>query len=96
MRGMTQMQHEKVVPAWTLGWRLKRALDEGRVSAGEMALYLGVNRATVSRWMNDVGAQPKRAYVTLWAERCGVDLEWLRGDNYGLDMSWCVVDVVAA
>lgn len=58
------------VPELTLGWRLKMAL--GNHSAGAMARELGVTRATVSRWMGDKGAPPKKAYVQQWALITGV------------------------
>lgn len=49
------------VPQLTLGWRLKMALGDMKVQ--DMADALGVNRATVGRWMADKGAPPKRAYL---------------------------------
>ena len=42
-----------------------------------MADSLGVSRATVSRWMHDRGAAPKRAYLMQWALITGVPVEWL-------------------
>lgn len=66
-----------VIPEWTLGWRLQRALDFAGITATDMADELGVARGTVSRWMNDHGAPPRLAYVKMWALRCGVNLGWL-------------------
>lgn len=63
------------VPELTLGWRLRMAL--GGMSAGDMADWLGVNRATVSRWMNGHGAPPRRAFIAQWALLTGVDAGWL-------------------
>jgi transcriptional regulator with XRE-family HTH domain len=64
------------IPVWTLGWRLKRALDHAGVSAQEMADELGVSRGTVSRYMND--REPiRRGYLKLWALRTGVSHDWL-------------------
>ena len=63
------------IPELTLGWRLKMALGSLRVE--EMAEELGVNRATVSRWMSDKGAPPKTAYIKQWALRTGVPYVWL-------------------
>lgn len=70
------------VPAWTLRWRLQRALAHGGVSIDEMAAELGVSRQTVSRWLNEHGS-PKRGYLKLWALRCGVPLGWLTGADDG-------------
>lgn len=70
------------VPKWTLGWKLKRALDFAGVSAQDMAGELGVHVATVSRWMND-RETPRRAYVMAWALRTGVPIEWF-SDEEGL------------
>lgn len=46
-------------------------------SVQEMADYLGVSRATLSRWMADKGAPPKRAYIAQWSLQTGVPMEWL-------------------
>lgn len=63
------------VPTLTLGWRLRIALDP--MSSLEMARLLGVHRATLTRWMSDVGAPPRAAYVRQWALITGVDYGWL-------------------
>ncbi|MFP4514031.1 MAG: helix-turn-helix domain-containing protein, partial [Acidimicrobiales bacterium] len=47
------------------------------MSVIDMAEYLDVHRSTCSRWMNDHGAPPKPIYVRAWAERTGVDHDWL-------------------
>jgi len=62
------------IPEITLGWRLQLALGDMKVQ--EMADTLGVNRATIGRWMHDRGA-PKRAYILQWALATGVDAQWL-------------------
>ena len=63
------------VPDLTLGWRLKMALGEHK--AEWIADQLGVGRQTVSRWMSDRGAAPRRAYLMQWALLTGVDVDWL-------------------
>lgn len=68
---MSTMSNERV-PALTLGWRLKMSL--GEESTQGMADHLGVSRATVSRWMSDRGAPPKRAYLLQWALATGTSL----------------------
>lgn len=75
---MTQQPAEPFgIPPETLGWRLKRALDWGGVSAKEMATELDVSEGTISRWSNDVGAPPRSIYLRAWAHKCRVPFEWL-------------------
>jgi transcriptional regulator with XRE-family HTH domain len=69
-------QRAERIPKLTLGWRLKMALGD-EYSVQEMADYLGVSRATLSRWMADKGAPPKRAYVAQWALKTDVPMRWL-------------------
>lgn len=66
------------IPEWTLGWRLKRALDFADLSAQDMAAELGVHVGTISRWMND-RETPRRAYMMAWALRTGVPFGWISG-----------------
>jgi transcriptional regulator with XRE-family HTH domain len=73
---MTEVQQELRIPPWTLGWRLQRALDWGKVSTQEMADELEVSRGTISRWCHDQG-MPKRIFLKHWALRTGVPFEWL-------------------
>ena len=77
MCAMSEMQMESRVPQLTLGWRLKLALSTAGIQAGAIATDLGVDRATVSRWMGDRGAAPKRAYLRQWAWITRVDYDWL-------------------
>ena len=66
------------VPEWTIGWRLQRALAHAGIQAGDIAIELGVSRATVSRWLNDRGDTPLRwAYIDRWAQLTGVPALWL-------------------
>jgi transcriptional regulator with XRE-family HTH domain len=74
---MNETTQAAVVPEWTLGWRMQRALAHAGITIEEMASELGVSRSTVSRWVNDHGADPRIGYLKLWAMRCGVPLEWL-------------------
>lgn len=50
---------------------------EDVMSVQDMADYLGVSRATLSRWMADKGAPPRRAYIAQWALATDVPIEWL-------------------
>lgn len=71
----TSAEHPEV-PQFDTADRLRKALRNSGVGAQEMADYLGVNRNTVSNWIN--GHHPPRgAYLRLWALRTGVPYEWL-------------------
>lgn len=76
---MTSAAQEQVqvIPDWTLGWRLQRALAHAELSVEEMAGDLGVTRSTISRWMHDRGAPPRPIYVRQWALRTGISERWL-------------------
>lgn len=63
------------IPTLTLGWRLKMAL--GDYPAQSIADDLGVNRATVSRWMGDKGAPPKAGFIKQWALITKTNAHWL-------------------
>lgn len=65
------------IPAWTLGWRMKRALAHGGVGVEEMAANLGYERKALSRWMSDKGTPPRPANLKQWALKCRVSYEWL-------------------
>jgi transcriptional regulator with XRE-family HTH domain len=79
---MTELPQAGVVPEWTLGWRMQRALAHAEISVEAIAGELGVSRSSVSRWLNDRGAPPRAAYVKLWALRTGVPFDWLAGDQF--------------
>lgn len=65
-----------VIPDWTLGWRLQRALDHAGIKVGDMADEIGVVRGTVSLWLHDKGPV-REIYLKHWALRCGVNAQWL-------------------
>lgn len=80
------MRHDETptVPPWTLGWRLQRALSWADMTTAAMADVLDVDRSTISRWVNDKGAPPRRIYLERWAQHCRVPLDWLMtGDMDG-------------
>ena len=65
-----------VVPGWTLGWRMQRALSYADLTTIQVAEAMGVSRTTVSRWLNDA-ATPKRAFLIQLSLMTRVSLEWL-------------------
>lgn len=74
---MSEMQTGDVVPQWTLGWRLQRALSHADMKVEQMADELGISRGTASRWLNDRGPV-REIYLKQWAMRCGVAFEWIK------------------
>ncbi len=56
---------------------MKMALAYGGIKSDVMASRLGVSRQTLSRWMADKGAPPRRAYLSEWSVATGVPFEWL-------------------
>ncbi len=68
------MNFEKL--QFTQADRLRKSLHAADMTSQEMADYLGVNRNTVSRYINDE-RDPKRSILRLWAMRTGVPLEWI-------------------
>ena len=67
------------VPEFTLGWRLRMAMEFAGVKQDELADELDVSRATMSRWMHDDYKRPiKPIWLRAIALRCGVSYEWLR------------------
>jgi len=49
----------------------------GDISRDEIARIMDVTPSTISRWMADKGAPPKRPYLIQWALATGVPVEWL-------------------
>lgn len=64
--------------------RLRKSLHAAGMSSQEMADYLGVNRNTISRYINDE-REPKRSVLLLWALRTGVPMEWIETGNTPTD-----------
>ena len=67
----------EAVPAVTLGWRLRMAMEYAGVKRDEMAAHLGVSPASITRWTHDDGAGPRKSDLRVWADLCGVSLTWL-------------------
>lgn len=70
------------VPEFTLGWRLRLALETKGISVQEMADQLGYSRSTVSRWLNDQDP-PRAAVVAQWCLITEVDRDWLLDGKSG-------------
>lgn len=68
---------EQGIPALTLGWRMRMALESSGFSREGIARELGVDPKTISRWTHDVGSPPKRGIVLQWAVLTAVNPRWL-------------------
>lgn len=72
------------VPEWTLGWRLRRALDYADKSREDIAEELGVSPSTISRWLHDDFKRPlNKLFLHRWANFTEVSMEWLTGNANG-------------
>jgi len=78
MTTMTDEQSGKI-PTFDLADRLRKSLREADISVQEMAVFMGLSRQTIGNWINGHTTPPIHA-LRLWAMRCGVSFDWLRGD----------------
>ena len=67
-------------PTWDLQDRLAKALKHSGVSNKEMAERLQVSANTLNNYLRGHTRIPPLA-VEAWAERTGVDLNWLLGSD---------------
>lgn len=83
MIGRMGMNQGGVIPAFTLGDRLRKAREVTGMTQGQLAQRIGVARNTVTR--SEVGAtEPTRLVLRAWSEVTGVPLQWiLTGDAPG-------------
>lgn len=61
---------------WDLADRLRKSLRSSGIGVQQMADELGLDRNSVSRYING-HTVPARAALIVWAMRTGVPLEWL-------------------
>ncbi len=74
---MTEQPDFAAEPEFTLGWRIKRALDHGNLDHADLCREFEVSRQTVSRWCRDDGPAPKKFVLNQIAVMCGVSPRWL-------------------
>lgn len=65
------------VPTWSLGDRLRKALEHADLRAGDMAEYLDVSRNTIGNYMAGRVKVPE-AVILAWSMRTGVPPGWLK------------------
>jgi transcriptional regulator with XRE-family HTH domain len=66
-----------MIPTFTMGHRMRLALEDRGYSIADAAARFGVSRNTITNWCNGHHA-PKRFYVQGWAEWLNVPETWLR------------------
>lgn len=66
----------RVVPEMEFCDRLARSMRLVRIKTGDVANYLDIDPATVSRWLSGRN-RPNRATLIVLADMTGVELEWL-------------------
>lgn len=73
---MSEQPATAAVPRWDRADRLRKALRHADVGVQEMANYLGVDRSTVSTWING-RIEPSVQTMRVWAVRTGVPYSWI-------------------
>lgn len=74
---------DAIVPTFTLGDRMRKALEHTGTPVQEMAEYLEVSRQTIGNWLHD-RSPVKTSTLVIWAAATGVSLEWLETGTAGL------------
>lgn len=74
-----------VIPEWDLCDRLRKSLAVSGVTIPEMADALMVSRNSIGNYLAG-RTTPKPVYLRVWADRCGVDIEWLTGKSDYADL----------
>lgn len=68
------------VPQFSLGRRMRAAMEDAGINNIEMAAYLEVGANTVSNWLNGK-TRPTALYLRQFALLTGVSYDWLAGDS---------------
>lgn len=83
---MTMYPERRPVPALTLGWRLRMAIETSGKPVKQVADELGVSTETMRRWTHDLG-QPKRGMLKQIGLATGLPWRWLEtGEESGEDI----------
>lgn len=68
---------EWVIPEWTVGDRMRKALEDRGLGVAEAALRFGVGRNTISNWIHG-RTTPPAIVLEVWADYTNVPLSWLQ------------------
>jgi len=75
---MTTATSTGLVPAWTVGDRLRKARETTSLDAETFADEIGVHRDTVSNYEKGRTKRHSRAVLNQWVMRTGVSLVWIK------------------
>ena len=87
---LAHMETETVTPTWTLEDRLGKARRHAGLAQADLAKYIGVSKRAISAFETGT-RKPRLGFVRLWAECCGVPLEWLIEDP-DVKSRWCSLE----
>lgn len=73
---MSERTPSVAIPEWDMADRMRKSLRHADIGVQEMADYLGVDRGTISNWING-RIKPRKQALLLWAMRTGVSYDWL-------------------
>lgn len=76
------METTRTIPRVDQHHRLDIALQHANIGVAEMATFLHVGRNTISNYIHG-RTRPNRATLIAWSDICGVDLDWLAGNDPG-------------
>lgn len=71
-----------VVPAWTLGDKLRKAREHAGLSQTELEALTGISRRSIVSYEGG-GRAPRRPQLVAWAVATGVPLAWLEDHDGG-------------
>lgn len=66
-----------VVPRFTVADRARKAREYAGLEQGELAVRMGVSRATISNLERGLVLRPRPIVLNAWALATGVDRSWL-------------------
>lgn len=82
---MTQTSAQGLVPAWTVGDRLRKAREITGLDAGQFAEAIGVARNTIGNYEKE-RVEHRRVVLNAWAARTGVSYDWLVTGQHPADV----------
>jgi transcriptional regulator with XRE-family HTH domain len=65
-----------MIPEWTLGDRMRKAMESKGLTVQEISDELGVTRSSASNWIHG-RVVPRKTTLIVWSLKTGVPLEWL-------------------
>ena len=86
--GTVRSMTHRIVPAWTMGDRLRKAREQADLSSQQMADHLVVSRNTIRNYESGHTTNIPAAKLAKWAEVTRVPAVWLlTGDDESSDQA---------